>query len=355
MAKRSWGPSGILPVLLAVSGCGSQASPEYRGDALLTLTGSVHLQEGSSNDRLLPTLAFEGPYGRWRVVETDVEGEFPASFTLRVFEPPPDEMMLDLRELGLDEPRLATAYITAARPDHETRFAIPNNVSIYADCAGLGPCTRVRRDACSIDAERSENHDGFDPSYCYAEIRDCGYEIDYDELEVSARECEVVETLGVEALAVRPEERFAGFAQRHRVVYFEGDVSADSFTARLLGLPGGASRGYHVLEEHTRSDAEVAEAQMCLEAAQALGVERYLTAHPELDCERVPETDESGSYIECADPDTELDFAADVVQAQSELDCPPFGDRTFHPVDTAAEPLDIDVGDEQPDFGFGAP
>lgn len=347
--------SGLVALLLGVSGCGSQTSPAYHGESLLTLAGSVELQEGAGADPLVPTLAFEGPYGRWRVIEADVEGEFPASFTLRVFAPPPDEAMYDLSSLGLDEPRFATAYITAAHLEHETSFTNANNLTLYHDCPAFDACTRIRRDACAVDEARAETHDGFDPSYCYAEIRECAEQVDVEMPDASWDDCWVVERLGDPALAKRPAERFAGFVQHHRVIYLEEDLPPRSFTGRMLGIRQGLAGGYHVLEEHLLSAQEQAEATECLDAAEELGLEHYLEDHPDVDCTFVPAMEDESASIECVDREARAPITPDIIRAQAELDCPSVGDRVFVPVDPASEPIHLEVGDDVPDFGFGDP
>jgi hypothetical protein len=347
--------TGLACVALIASACGDQASTEYRGEPLLEFTGSVELLEGSDGEPVVPTLAFEGPGGKWSIMEVDVEGVFPAGFTLRVFEPPPEEALFDFGTFtGADEPVVAFAYITASPLEHETGFQNVNSSSRSSDCPFDEVCRRVRIEQCELTAERAESYDGFDETYCWAEIRECDFEIDWD-ADQSFESCPVVETFGNPEVGMRPAAYFRGYSQAHRVYYLATDAPENSLIARLLGSPSGVASGYHIVESRPRTAVEVEEAQRCNEAAGDLGLERYVANHPELNCEYVPGDEHGASLILCEDDATsrELRPASETFRAQVELGCPAPGDTTMHIVDTATTKLELEVGPDLPDFGFG--
>jgi hypothetical protein len=83
-------PIHAAPCLLALLfACEAQVSPEYRGEALLTIAGSVEIDRDRDRGTLMPALAFHNSESSdLRIMDVDVEGEFPSDFTLPVDEPP---------------------------------------------------------------------------------------------------------------------------------------------------------------------------------------------------------------------------------------------------------------------------
>lgn len=99
------------------AGCDSQAPPDYRGEPLGTIRGTII--DASSNPPEAPQVVLlwhhedeedrDAPVG----VETQVSGDFPASFRLDLFEPPPEDTLGALDGLD-DNPgpyRVAEAYL----------------------------------------------------------------------------------------------------------------------------------------------------------------------------------------------------------------------------------------------------
>lgn len=114
-----------LATLTTITGCEGVNDGEYLGEALLSLEGTVTNQRsqtpngaevvlfwGSSNDDTLY-------YGE----TANVQGTFPASFTLDIFTPPPDAY---LREIpGTNGNRAAGATISAWATDQVPSGATP--------------------------------------------------------------------------------------------------------------------------------------------------------------------------------------------------------------------------------------
>jgi hypothetical protein len=86
--------------LLTVAACDPQDSTNYVGDPIWTLQGSLIAPQGVAADTEVALL--------WEGVEmqlltpTEVEGNFPAEFTLRTYEPPPARALLAMSSVGLE-------------------------------------------------------------------------------------------------------------------------------------------------------------------------------------------------------------------------------------------------------------
>jgi len=108
-------PSSLMLALFATSACDEQATPDYAGESLLALKGSVTLTEASSARPLVPALAFYNDNGRLDLVDVAVHGEFPSRFTLSVTAPPPASVMMAGPP---GEPEFAIGNVTAVPADH---------------------------------------------------------------------------------------------------------------------------------------------------------------------------------------------------------------------------------------------
>jgi hypothetical protein len=114
-AAVSW----VAGLSLAFSACDLQASPEFRGQSLLTVRGSVTIAEDHTRGELVPALAFVNrETGEVHVLDVAVQGEFPSDFRIDVFTPPSPETLTQQTDFGDDEPRIALGYITAVTEDH---------------------------------------------------------------------------------------------------------------------------------------------------------------------------------------------------------------------------------------------
>lgn len=97
--------------ILALAACDSQVDGDHQGTPLAEIGGSVR------NTRTLPTgdaevvLVWQNSSGSPDITATDaveVDGSFPAQFTLSIFEPPPDALLNNFN--GVD---VGVAYIVA--------------------------------------------------------------------------------------------------------------------------------------------------------------------------------------------------------------------------------------------------
>ncbi|APR79001.1 Hypothetical protein A7982_04348 [Minicystis rosea] len=99
---------------LAIAGCDSQADPGYKGEPLASLQGTV-VGDGSSAPAAEVILLWDVNDHPLVMVGTSapVSGQFPASFTMPIYTPPPDEGLIVSDDTGND--KVGLAYILVAK------------------------------------------------------------------------------------------------------------------------------------------------------------------------------------------------------------------------------------------------
>jgi hypothetical protein len=106
----------------ALAGCGSQAGTDYHGDPMLTLKGSVVIENEHAPKELVPTIVFYTDGERDRdgmyFMDTEVSGTFPANFTLSLLHPAPAEAIVEMKD-EREASRGAFGFITAVPPNHQ--------------------------------------------------------------------------------------------------------------------------------------------------------------------------------------------------------------------------------------------
>jgi hypothetical protein len=260
--------TGLLLALGTLWGCDSQVAPGYRGEALLTISGSVEVDSDRERGKLQPALAFyNSEAGEMRIVDVEVDGEFPSDFTLRVYDPPPAEAIVDTP----DRPASAVGFITAVTEDH------PESVRFATVGSGTGSgCALSFDENGEIEdcgpTESTEEWCTADYSECYRESRVC------PSIDSAPEDCEILSSEGDPSLREDPWENFAGLSEFYRLVYVAEPVQDDPRVAEQLGF-GSLDAGYHLFEVRPLTEMQDAEAEACHEEAQELATERYNEAH----------------------------------------------------------------------------
>jgi hypothetical protein len=328
--------------LLVLLGCGEQTSTDYRGEALLTFSGRVELLDSSAGKDLVPALAFPGSGGYWQIVDVDVEGEFPAGFTLHVFDPPPEDLIEDGPSFTPGTPAFTTALITAVPRDHARGFQSSSSFITNPDCAEAGPCHTVRRKACY--AERESGGPISETADCYEEVRMCDFEIDFA-LDQDYDSCDVVGTEGDANLARTIASRFSGFSDEFVVMYLGAEAPAGSLVAQMLESRKPVAAGYHLIQRRARTQAEIDQAAQCHDAAAQIAFEQFRREHPATDCQLF------GAGFSCRDVEQGRLLSKQIVDAQANQDCPFQGAATLIDVDTDDTELTIRIGHDIGDLG----
>jgi hypothetical protein len=250
-----------LPVLLAaqfLAGCDSQAGTDYRGEPLLSINGSVVIENQNPPENLVPALAFINYETRsLDFAEVEVAGEFPAQFTLDVFEPPPAGALFDSEDPGDEnEPTFAMGFITAVNADHPASVPGDEERGSSSSCGPSG-CTRVV-DVCAPGEG------------CYHRVTHC---------DLNGDNCVVVEESGNPALARGWLRYVAGLSANYVVLYFPDGVRAGTTVSHHLNGSQALEPGYHLVEVTPFSPAEEAEQETCLEGARQDALDRFNAEH----------------------------------------------------------------------------
>jgi len=206
----------------ALAGCDTQASTGYRGEPLLSVTGSVVLTRSRVEGPLVPAIAFLNEQTELHFLDVEVQGEFPSSFTFHVYEPPPEAAFLQS-----SEPRRAVGFITVVPTDHVS------SVQTGVPVPGFSRCTQD--DVCLSEE-----------SWCTEDLEEC-----YTERTVCARasspmpEC-ATEGMGSDELKRTVFSQFEGLSLNYQILYLKDPAPADSDYAKHVGVPEGLATGYHL-------------------------------------------------------------------------------------------------------------
>lgn len=170
----------------AGTGCGTQVATDYLGEPLLTLSGSVIVDNPEAPRDLVPVLAFERPRdgaasNAYMLQEVEHTGEFPSRFRLGVFEPPPAAALFDVATAGGARLRYAWAQIAAVAPEHPAVMA-QTNLEESSYCLGR---------ECYTERARCDMFDE-----CYYEREHCSLPSWFDARSVEESLCSEVATGG---------------------------------------------------------------------------------------------------------------------------------------------------------------
>ncbi|HEX4338173.1 MAG TPA: hypothetical protein VH062_19830 [Polyangiaceae bacterium] len=275
---------GVGSLLVGPLGCGSQAGTGYEGESLLTISGKVKLADSDAPANLVPALAYVDLSGRpWKlhVVDTAVQGEFPAHFTLDVFDPPPSELTTDNPTPGVG--RVAIARLTAVSPGHATTLEIPNEGSFTTCETGTGEvaCTEeVIR--CAPDGSVHEAPGSTDGACWHAKFS-CPHATHIAAVgpegisNMSLGDCTSDgDPWGNPAYGKALWQNFAGLSQNYLIAYVAHPSAGIDY---MLHSSSPLAVGFHLVKVATLSDADVTASQDCESSAYDAAYATYDDAH----------------------------------------------------------------------------
>lgn len=213
----------------ALSGCGAgQAPSDYRGEPLMSLKGSVTSSESVLGEDLVPALVFGPPpfvtnYEENTVhyLRGEVEGQFPSSFTLSLYEPPPASV---LGTFAPGEPAYADGNLTAVHAEHpawlRTRYIseeVPGGSVQKNEVCSPTECISAYPSECPLG---EQDPDAYWP--CTSRFPE----------------------------ALHWSEH--GYSENHGIVYFAADVAAGGLLSYLYGGDQAIAAGYHIVERDPR-------------------------------------------------------------------------------------------------------
>lgn len=254
---------------LGLSACAAQATTDYQGDPLFSMTGRVELQLTSATDQaLIPVLAFMAPDSdEIRFVQPEVSGEFPASFRVDLYAPPPASVIDGWRTQDIPgEPRHSFGFITAVAPEHPpVLYAASSASGAGGSCDDSGVCEQIW-EVRNFDATRR----GTVTTVCPPE----------DETGTTFLACNVKARTGDPMMvSVFNDPIFAGAADNYAVAYLETPAAPNSFVAHRFGAPAGLAAGYHLLRALPGDAMAEPATQACRDAAKTEAVRVYNAMH----------------------------------------------------------------------------
>lgn len=225
---------------LSMAGCAAQNTTDYEGESLFSMVGRVEAALDVEQGPLLPAIAFMTPQGyQIEYVDAEVSGEFPASFQIDVYAPPPAAVIGgEERELA-GEPGWSIGFIAAVTADHLTTMhyaSVVTGSDVPEVCDDDG-CTTVYEAATSMHEKSGmltvHCPPGEDP-------------ISLDPARLPA--CAIVERTGDPMLvATWKDPTFAGAAANYAVLYLDGPAPAGGLIATRFHAPEGLAAGYHLM------------------------------------------------------------------------------------------------------------
>lgn len=109
-----WTRTTSFAACLFAAGCDAQHDVEYTGQALWTLLGAIVTQDARIDEDTSAAIFWSNSGTHLDVLEqVEVEGNFPAEFTLRAFEPPPAPAQVSLADVGIAALDIAFGLIVA--------------------------------------------------------------------------------------------------------------------------------------------------------------------------------------------------------------------------------------------------
>jgi hypothetical protein len=256
-----------------LAACGSQSSPDYVGESLLTLEGRVEIADAQTEGSLRPALAFRihTTHGdELHFLDVETEGEFPADFVLRILKPPSQKVMDATRKtyevFHDDRPPFPAAYLTAVTDDLPGAIDAEPSPMYSSNCVSGPPC--------AVDMRwcLNSSYDWWDGEDCYSEQRECATGA------LAFDDCTPVSSEGNPKVPDYPWQRLAGLSQDLRILYLPKRLSADDPVAVEFGLPA-LEAGYHALEVTPPTEGELEEAAACKMALYAEAIAEYNAEH----------------------------------------------------------------------------
>ena len=127
-----WTPLTLFALCTATTACDAQHGAAYPGQALWTLLGSIVTDDARIDADTSAAIYWSNAGRHLDVLEqVEVEGDFPAEFTLRAFEPPPEPAQISLSDVGLAALDIAFGLVVAV--DRESAPFYPRVTSTTED------------------------------------------------------------------------------------------------------------------------------------------------------------------------------------------------------------------------------
>lgn len=113
-----WTSTTLLATCISAVACDAQHDFDYAGQAVWTLLGSIVTRDAQLDESTSAAIYWSNAGRHLDVLEAvEVEGNFPAEFTLRAFEPPPATARVSLAEIGIVALEMAFGQVLAVEDE----------------------------------------------------------------------------------------------------------------------------------------------------------------------------------------------------------------------------------------------
>jgi hypothetical protein len=113
-----WTRTISFSACMLAAGCDAQHDLDYTGQAVWTLLGTIVSQDARIDEEASAAIYWSNAGRHLDVLEqVEVEGDFPAEFTLRAYEPPPATARVSLAEVGIAALEIAIGVVVAVEKE----------------------------------------------------------------------------------------------------------------------------------------------------------------------------------------------------------------------------------------------
>jgi hypothetical protein len=130
--------TALIATCISAAACDAQHDRDYLGEAVWTLVGAIVTEDARIDDETSAAIYWSNVDRQLDVLEQlDVEGDFPAEFTLRAFETPPATARMSLADVGIAALDIALGLVVAV--DEGSAPFYPVVIANDAPGAALAP------------------------------------------------------------------------------------------------------------------------------------------------------------------------------------------------------------------------
>lgn len=131
-----WTCTTLFATCISAAACDAQHDVDYTGQALWTLLGAIVTDDARIDQETSAAIYWSNAGRHLDVLEqVEVEGDFPAEFTLRAFEPPPATAQVSLADVGIAAVDIAFGLVVAVDAGSAPFYPVVSSTTADNDAA----------------------------------------------------------------------------------------------------------------------------------------------------------------------------------------------------------------------------
>jgi hypothetical protein len=135
-----WTRTISFATCISAAACDAQHDLDYTGQAVWTLLGSIVSRDARIDEDTSAAIYWSNAGRHLDVLEeVEVEGDFPAEFTLRAYEPPPATARVSLAEVGIAALEIAVGVVVAVEKESAPFHPVVIGTTEEPDIGALAP------------------------------------------------------------------------------------------------------------------------------------------------------------------------------------------------------------------------